>query len=171
MLSKKMQGAFNQQVNAELYSSYLYLAMVAYFESCDLKGCASWMRGQVQEELLHGMMIYDYVIERGGRVELGTIEAPTKTWDSPIAAFEDTYSHEQKVTGLINQLMDLAVSESDHASQVFLQWFVAEQVEEEATTSGILNKLKLAGSAGGGLFMIDNELGQRVFTPPTQKNG
>lgn len=166
MLSKKMEKAFNDQVNAELYSSYLYLAMSAYFKSIDLTGCANWMRIQVQEEMMHAMKLYDYISERGGLVALGAIEAPQAKWKSALDAFESTLKHEQLVTSLINTLMDLAVKEKDHAAQVFLQWFVAEQVEEEATASGIVNKVKLAGKTGGGLFMIDNELAQRVFTPP-----
>ncbi len=166
MLSKKMAKALNDQVNAEMYSSYMYLSMSAYFDSVDLEGCAQWMRGQVQEELMHAMKIYDYIIERGGDVVLGTIDAPSKKWKSAVDVFEATLKHEQLVTSLINKLMDLAVKEKDHAAQVFLQWFIAEQVEEEATAGGILNKVKLAGKSG--LFMLDNELGQRVFTMQTK---
>jgi len=166
MLGKNIAKALNQQVNAELHASYLYLSMAAYFESIDLAGFAAWMRAQVQEEMMHAMKIYDFINERGGRVILTAIEAPKVNWDSPLAAFEDTCAHEAKVTELINKLMNLAVKEGDHATQVFLQWFVTEQVEEEATAGSIVNKIKLAGD-GGGLFMLDNELGQRVFVPPT----
>ncbi|NDY41949.1 ferritin [Dissulfurirhabdus thermomarina] len=171
MLSEKMEAALNRQVNAELYSAYLYLSMVAYFESVDLPGCAAWMRAQTQEEVAHAMKIYDFINERGGRVRLSAIDAPPTEWDSPLAAFEDAYAHEQKVTGLINDLMNLAVAERDHATQIFLQWFVSEQVEEEASASAVVKKLRLAGDAAGGLLMIDNELGQRVFTPPGQAAG
>lgn len=166
MLSKKMAKALNDQVNAELYSSYMYLSMVAYFESIDLEGCALWMRGQVQEEMMHAMKLYDYIVERGGQVTLGAIDAPPKKWKSALDVFQATLKHEQLVTSLINTLMDLAIKEKDHAAQVFLQWFIAEQVEEEATAGGIVNKVKMAGESG--LFMLDNELGKRVFTPPAK---
>ena len=166
MLNKKMQEAINSQINAEIYSSYLYLSMSAYFESISLSGFASWMRAQAQEEMVHAMKFYDYVNERGGRVILGSIEAPPLEWESAVAVFDATYQHEQKVTGLINDLVDLAIEEKDHATNNLLQWFVSEQVEEEASASGVLNKAKLTGDAPGGLFMLDRELGARVFTMP-----
>lgn len=167
MLSKKMQEALNRQMNAELYSSYLYLSMSAYFESTGLGGFANWMRAQAQEELMHAMKFYDYVNERGGRVIVGAIEAPPSEWDGPLAVFEATYEHEQKVTSLINDLVNLAIEEKDHATNGFLQWFVTEQVEEEASHREIVNKLKLMGDARGGLFVLDRELGMRVFTMPS----
>jgi ferritin len=136
--------------------------MSAYFQSINLTGFAHWMRVQAQEELAHAMKFYDYVIERGGRVSLQAVEAPTSQWDSPLAAFEDAYRHEQKVTGLINQLVDDAVQSKDHATNAFLQWFVAEQVEEEASVDAIVQKLKLVGGSPGGLFMIDHHLGERA---------
>ena len=166
MLNKKMQEAINSQINAEIYSSYLYLSMSAYFESINLSGFASWMRAQAQEEMVHAMKFYDYVNERGGRVILGPIDAPPSEWESAVAVFDATYKHEQKVTGLINDLVDLAIEEKDHATNNLLQWFVSEQVEEEASASGVLNKAKLTGDAPGGLFMLDQELGARVFTMP-----
>ncbi|MEA2083721.1 MAG: ferritin [Thermodesulfobacteriota bacterium] len=166
MLNKKIQEAINSQINAEIYSSYLYLSMSAYFESISLSGFANWMRAQAQEEMVHAMKFYDYVNERGGRVILGPIEAPPSEWESPVAVFDATYQHEQKVTGLINDLVDLAIEEKDHATNNFLQWFVSEQVEEEASASAVLNKAKLTGDAPGGLFMLDQELGARVFTMP-----
>jgi ferritin len=166
MLNKKMQEAINSQINAEIYSSYLYLSMSAYFESINLSGFASWMRAQAQEEMVHAMKFYDYVNERGGRVILGPIEAPPSEWESAVSVFDATYQHEQKVTGLINDLVDLAIEEKDHATNNLLQWFVSEQVEEEASASGVLNKAKLTGDAPGGLFMLDQELGARVFTMP-----
>jgi len=169
MISKKMQDALNEQVNAELYSAYLYLAMEAYFESLNLAGFANWMRIQTQEEALHAMKIYDFVNERGGKVSLKAIAQPPSEWDSPLAVFEAVYKHEQKVTGLINKLVNLAVQEKDHATNSFLQWFVNEQVEEEASANGVLQKLKLVDKTPGGIFMLDSELGQRVFTPPTDK--
>jgi ferritin len=169
MLKENMLKALNSQLNAELYSAYLYLSMEAYFESIDLSGCANWMRAQAQEELTHAMKLYDYIVQRGERVTLSTIEGPQIEWDSPVAVFEHVYEHEQKVTGLINNLVDLSVSESDHATNNFLQWFVAEQVEEEESASSVLQRMKLAGDSKSGLFMLDSELGQRVFTPPADK--
>jgi ferritin len=157
-----MQEALNRHTNAELYSSYLYLSMCAYFQSVSLTGFAHWMRVQAREELAHALKFYDHVIERGGRATLQPVEAPPSQWDSPLAAFEDVYRHEQKVTGLINQLVDEAVQTTDHATNNFLQWFVSEQVEEEASADAIVQKLKLVGDAAGGLFMIDRELAQRA---------
>ena len=166
MIDDKMQEALNFQLNRELYSAYLYLAMGAYFEDQDLPGFGNWMRVQAQEELAHAMKFYDYIIQRGGRVLLADIEAPDTNWESPQAAFEQVYEHEQMVTGLINSLVDLALEISDHASNNFLQWYVAEQVEEEESASGVLQKVKMAGESGSGLFMLDGELAQRIFHPP-----
>jgi ferritin len=166
MLSPKMEAALNSQINAEYYSSYLYLSMAAYFDSINLPGFANWMRIQNQEEMFHTMKFFDYVAERGARVKLTAVEAPETEWESTLAAFEATLAHEQHVTSLVNKLVDLAVEESDHATNNFLQWFVGEQVEEEATADGILQQLRLMKDAPGGLFMIDRELGQRSFTPP-----
>jgi ferritin len=169
MIGKKMEKALNEQINAELYSSYIYLAMVAYFESENLPGCASWMRAQVQEENLHATKLFAFVCERGGRVILGAIDQPPKDWKSPLAAFEAAYEHEQYITGRINDLVDLALAEKDHASNAFLQWFVNEQVEEETSVDMVVQNLKMAEKAPGAMFMIDRELGQRTFTPPTQE--
>lgn len=166
MISEKMQEALNGQTNAELYSAYLYLSMAAYFQSINLPGFENWMRVQAQEELVHAMKFFNHVNERDGRVVLRSIEAPPTEWDSPLAAFEDAYQHEQKVTRLINDLVDLAVKEKDHATNNFLQWFVSEQVEEEASANGVVQKLELMRDAPGALFMIDRELAQRVFTMP-----
>lgn len=166
MISEKMQEALNEQVNAELYSAYLYLSMVAYFESENLHGFATWMRVQTQEEVMHAMKIYDYVNERGGRVTLKSIAEPPTEWKSPLAAFEAAYQHEQKVTGLINGLVNLAIEEKDHAANMFLQWFVNEQVEEENNADTIVQRIKLMADAPGAMYMLDNEMGQRVFTPP-----
>jgi ferritin len=167
MIGKKMQDALNEQVNAELYSAYLYLAMEAYFESVNLPGCANWMRVQTQEEVSHAMKIYDYVNERGGRVTLKPIAGPPAEWKSPLAVFEAAYKHEQKVTSLINDLVNLAIEEKDHAANMFLQWFVNEQVEEEKNAEEIVQKLKLMADAPGAMYMLDNEMAQRVYTPPT----
>ena len=165
MLNQRIQNAFNQQLNAELFSSYLYVSMSAYFESINLKGMANWMRIQAQEEVLHATKFYDFINERGGRVLLAPIEGPETEWDSPLAVFEDTCKHEAKVTGLINNLVDLAIKQKDHAANAFLQWFVTEQVEEEATPREIADKLKLVGDNTSVLFMIDQELGQRPPAP------
>ncbi len=166
MIKEKIQEALNKQLNAELFSSYLYLSMAAYFESINLKGFANWMRVQTQEELVHAMKFYNFIIERGGKAVLSAIEGPPTQWKSPLAVFEHAYKHEQKVTGLINNLVDLSIAEQDHATNNFLQWFVAEQVEEEASADEVVQKIKLMGDASGGLFMLDQELAQRVFTPP-----
>lgn len=166
MLSKKMEKALNEQVNAEMYSAYLYLSMESYFKSLNLNGFANWMRVQTQEEMSHAMKIYDYVNERGGRMLLKPIEGPPREWDSPPAVFEAVLAHEQKVTGLINNLVDLAIEEKDHATNSFLQWFVTEQVEEESSAGDNVQKLKMMENAPGGMFMLDRELSQRVFTPP-----
>ncbi len=161
MLTDKMQKALSGQMNAELYSSYLYLSMNAYFKSVNLDGFANWMYYQAQEELEHAMKFYDFICQRGGRVQLAQIEAPPSEWNSPLAVFEDTLAHEQKVTGLINDLVEIANKERDHASQIFLQWFVSEQVEEEDSVGGVLEQLKLMGEAKGGLFMMDREMAKR----------
>jgi len=169
MLKKNIEQAINKQINAELWSGYLYLSMSTYFHSINLDGFATWMRVQAQEELAHAMRFYDHVVERGGRVKLTSIEAVPTEWKSPLHAFEETYAHEQKVTGLINNIMKQAVDEKDYATMNMLQWFIDEQVEEEASADEILQKLKLIGNEGSGLFMIDRELAQRVFTPPSSK--
>ena len=166
MISKKMEEALNEQVNAELYSAYLYLSMESYFKSQNLNGFANWMRVQTQEEVAHATKIYDFINERGGRVTLKAIEGPQTEWDSTLAVFKAAYEHEQKVTSLINDLVDLAIKEKDHATNSFLQWFVNEQVEEEASADEIVQQLKMMENAPGGMFMLDRELGQRVFTPP-----
>jgi len=162
MINEKVEKALNDQVNAEMYSSYMYLAMSAYFESIDLPGFAQWMKAQAQEEMVHTMKMYDYVIERGGRIVFSAIDAPPAEWSSPQDAFEATLAHEQLVTGLINNLVDVAIAEKDHATNIFLQWFVSEQVEEEANVGSVLQHLKMVGDHGQGLFMMDRELGTRT---------
>jgi ferritin len=171
MLTDKMQKALNEQINAEYYSAYLYLSMSAYFESKGLKGFANWMRVQYQEELTHAEKIYDFVNEREGRVVLAEIKTPPQDWSSPLAAFEDALEHERKVSAMINELVNLSLEEKDHATNNFLQWFVAEQVEEEASVGEVRDQIRLAGETGGGMFMIDRELGTRTFTPPAQSSG
>ena len=166
MLNEKIETACNEQLQAEVYSAYLYWSMSAYFESINLAGFAGWMRVQALEEMTHAEKFFHFISERGGRVSLAAIQAPPVEWDSALAVFEDAYAHEQKVTALINSLVDLAVAEKDHASNAFLQWFVTEQVEEEATADDVVQKLKLMGDAPGGMFMLDREMAQRVFIPP-----
>jgi ferritin len=136
--------------------------MVAYFESENLSGFANWMKAQTQEETTHAMKIFDYVIERGGTVTLKSIAEPPAKWKSPLAAFEAAYKHEQMVTGRINDLVNLAIAEKDHATNAFLQWFVNEQVEEETSVSKIVEQLKMIEGAPGEFFMIDRELGKRA---------
>jgi ferritin len=170
MISKKMQEALNGQLNAELYSSYLYLSMAAYFLSLNLGGFANWMRVQAQEEDMHAMKFYNFINERGGRVLLKPIDGPQTEWDSPLAAFEAVLEHEQTVTGLINDLVELALVEHDHATNIFLQWFVTEQVEEEDSANDVIQQIKMVGEAEGGLFMLDRELAQRTFTPPADSS-
>lgn len=166
MLDPTMEQALNKQLNAELYSAYLYLSMAAYFYSLNLNGFANWMTVQNQEETLHAMKFYNYINERGGRIKLEQIDTPPTEWSSSLNVFEETLKHEEKVTGLINNLVDLAMAERDHASNAFLQWFITEQVEEEASANDIIQNLKLAGNDPHALFMLDRELGTRVFTPP-----
>jgi len=161
MLSKKLEAALNKQINEEFYSSYIYMAMAAYLEDANLDGCAHWMQMQAQEEHLHAMKIFDYMIERGARVELSAVAAPPKEWDSPVAAFEGALEHEKYMTGNINALADLCISEKDHATNNLLQWYVSEQVEEESQVDDILKKLAMMGTDGPGLFLMDRELKSR----------
>lgn len=161
MIKENVQAALNEQLNSELYASYYYLSMSAYFHASNLTGFASWMRAQAQEELMHAMKIYDFINDREGEVVLTTVAAPNQQWDDSLAAFEDAYQHEKAVTAQIYDLVDLSVKERDHATNTFLQWFVTEQVEEEATASDIVNKLKLVGNDGNGLFILDRDLGAR----------
>jgi ferritin len=161
MLSKKMQDAINEQIKNELYSGYLYLAMAAYAEDQNLPGFAHWMKAQCQEEVEHAMKFFNYIAERGGRVELRAIDQPPVEFASPTALFEETLAHEKKVTALIDQLYELALEEKDYPSQVLLQWYIEEQVEEESTAEGILETLKMAGEAGHALVMMDRALAHR----------
>jgi ferritin len=161
MLNDKIQAAMNKQINAELHSAYVYLSMSAYFEDQNLPGFANWMRMQAQEELAHAMRFYSFIHERMGRVLLEPIAAVPTEWDSPLAAFEAAFAHEQKITGMIHDLMNLAQQEKDHAAVSFLQWFVDEQVEEESSADAIVQQLKLVGDSGAGLYMVDREMGQR----------
>lgn len=167
MFSDKMNAYLNEQIKWELYSGYLYLSMSAWLAAQGLPGAASWMRVQAQEELSHAMMFYDFALERGGAVELRQIDAPALEWESVMAVFEQSLAHEQGVTARIYNLMSQAHEDKDYATATFLQWFVTEQVEEEASVQEVLQKLKLIQGAQGAMFMLDAELGKRVFTPPT----
>jgi len=166
MIDKKIEDAINKQINWELYSSYLYMSMASYCESINLKGFSSWMRTQAMEELTHVKRFYDFLTARGGRVILADIKAPPSEWDNAHAVFDETLAHEQHVTKLINDLMNLAHDIRDHASIGFLQWFVDEQVEEEESVDEVLQSLKLNENNPGGLFIIDKELAQRTFVAP-----
>ena len=166
MIDQKMQDALNEQIKQEFYSSYLYVALSAHFQGQGLPGFASWFRVQAQEELAHTMRVFDFIGDRGGCIEFYAVEAPPTKWDSPISAFEAVLEHEQQVTRRINALMELCFELRDHASRSFLQWFVDEQVEEEGSVQDILAKLRLVGHDGQGLFMVDQELATRTYTPP-----
>jgi ferritin len=161
MISEKMEKALNGQINEEFYSAYLYLAMSAWFESQNLPGFASWMRVQMREETTHAMKFFEFIHERRGRVVLKGIKEPGKAWKSPLAAFEAALEHEQHITGCINDLANLAIAEKDHATAGLLQWFVKEQVEEEAAADRIVQMLRMAANAPGALLMLDHAMGER----------
>lgn len=165
MLSQKMEKALNSQINKEFYSSYLYLAMASYFEAANLRGMAKWMRVQAMEESAHAMIIYHYVIERGGTVRLDALAAPGGDFASPVEVFQQALDHERTVTASIYSLMAAAQEERDFASQSMLNWFVDEQVEEEANATEVIEQLKMAGDKSGLLF-LDSSLGQRTFVTP-----
>ena len=165
-IKQSVEKSINDQINAELYSAYLYMSMAAYFHSLNLKGFANWMEVQAKEEFVHAKMFYNFLVDRGGIVQLRGIDTPPYKWESPEHVFAESYKHEQFVTDRINKLMDLSISESDHATVELLQWFVTEQVEEESNASGILEQIRLSGNNGSGIFLIDKELATRVFTAP-----
>ncbi|TKG97175.1 ferritin [Puteibacter caeruleilacunae] len=167
MLNKNVEAALNEQINAELYSSYLYLSMCAYLQNEGFAGMANWMKIQAQEELTHSNKFFDYVNERGGRVWLKAIDAVPTEFDGPEDVFKLVQEHEQKVTGLVNNLMDVAIAENDHATKSFLQWFIDEQVEEEASVQEIVDSLKLIKGNGHGMLMLDREMKARVFADST----
>ena len=161
MLSKTLQDVINEQIKHEFYSAFLYLSMAAYFESVDWPGFASWMRVQSGEEETHARKFVQYVIDRGGRVLLGAIDAPPTEFTGPHDVFQQALAHEQKVTGLINNIYALAVAENDYAAQSFLQWFINEQVEEEKNATLICGQLRRIGESSGSLFALDHHLGKR----------
>ncbi len=166
MISKKMIQALNKQLNNELFSAYLYLSMSSYANSVGLKGAANWFMVQYQEEMVHFMKFFDYINSQGINVELAAMDAPPGKFGSLLSMYEQALKHEQFITASINEWMELAVKEKDHATQIFLQWFVTEQVEEEASAGDVIARLKMAGETGAGLLMVDGELAARVFTPP-----
>lgn len=168
MLSNKMLKALNNHLNEELYSSYLYLSMAAYFEAKNLKGFANWMRIQSAEENMHGMKFFNYILQKGGKVSLMQINTPKVDWKDIPEVFSDTLKHEQKITGLINKLVEAAIAEKDYATHTFLQWFVTEQVEEEANVEEIIQKIEMIGDNKSGLYMLDNELGSRTAAPASE---
>lgn len=168
MIPEKIQEAFNQQIKYELESAYLYLAMAAYFDAAGFEGMGRWMRAQTQEELTHAMRFYKHIIERGGEVRLQPLSITAQKWDSPLAAFQAAYEHERFITDKIHGLVRLAQAENDFASNSLLQWFVDEQIEEEESTSKVVQELKLVAEDGRGILMIDRELGQRSFVLPPE---
>ena len=161
MINEKVEKALNAQINKELFSSYIYLSMSSFFESKNLTGMAAWMKIQADEEHLHAMKFYAYVIQKGGRVILTAIEAPPNQWKSVLEVFEETYKHEKFITASIDDLVNLSLEVKDHATNNFLQWFVTEQVEEEANVTKIIDDLKMIGDNSYGVFMLDRELGTR----------
>jgi len=165
-----MVEPLNRQINREIYSAYLYLSMSAYSTFKGLKGFANWFMVQYQEEMAHAMKIYDYINDQDGQVKLMAVEQPPTEFGSPLEMFKKTLEHEKFVTKCINDLVNLAIEEKDHATKIFLQWFVTEQIEEEANDNNIIAKLRLVGKEGKGLLMIDKELATRVFTPPAASN-
>ena len=169
MISKKIVDAINGQINAELFSAYLYLSMRAWADANDLPGFATWMKVQAMEEFTHAERLYNYIVERDGVAVMGAIEGPQTSWKDALDVAEGVLAHEQKVTGLINDIVDLAIEEKDHATNNFLKWFVDEQVEEEASATEVVRKVKMLKDAPGGMFMLDNEMGTRVFTPPADE--
>lgn len=167
MLSEKLNSEFNAQIGKEFYSGYFYLSMVDWFEDNSLQGFSKWMRIQVQEELSHAMIMFNFLQEAGGKADLPAIAKPPADFTSPLDVFQRGLEHEQSITASINSLMDIAVEEKNHAVRSFLNWFVDEQLEEEDNFSTIIGKLKLIEkSSGGGIFMLDNELGSRIFAIP-----
>ena len=165
-MNEKIEKMINDQMNFEIYSAYIYMAMGAYCDSIDLEGFAHWFKTQAQEEMYHAIKMYNYVLERTGRPFFTQIDAPAKEWGSLKEAFQDALKHEKIVTDRINKIMTTAIDENDHASRSFLNWFVDEQVEEEASVDAVIKKFNLIKDSGQGLFMLDKEMATRVFTTP-----
>lgn len=165
MISKKMAEAVNKQINAELYSAYLYLGMSSYAATAGLKGTAHWLFVQAQEETTHALRFYNYLIEQNKQPSLSAVAQPPAKFKSSLDVFEQVLEHEKHVTALINEIANLAVKEGDHASSIMLQWFITEQIEEEANALDIISKLQMIGESKGGLYMLDKELAARMFVP------
>ncbi len=169
MIKEKLEESINEQINAEMYSAYLYLSMAVDFGEKNLDGFENWMRLQAQEELDHAMRFLDYLKERGGRVKLETIEKPEVNWSSPLEAFQYVYEHECKVTGMIDDMVDLAEKENDRATLNMLQWFVDEQVEEESSADDIVQKLKMVEDSPSGLLMLNDRMAQRTVSSQSEE--
>lgn len=167
MLSKKMEDALNGQINKEMFSAYLYLSMSSYAETSGLKGISTWFKVQYHEEMVHAMKFYEYINRQGGAVALKAIGEPEIDFKSPLTMFEKALEHERFITRSINELIDIAISEKDHASKAFLDWYVTEQVEEEQNALEIVQTLKMIGDNTAALYMYDKELGARLVTVPT----
>lgn len=166
MLISRIEKELNKQLNKEFFSAYLYMSMSAYFQSVDLLGFANWMNIQAREEMLHAEKFYNFIHERNGKVVLEQLDKPQTDWESPLAAFEDALKHELFITSSLNDLVNAALEEKDHATNIFLQWFITEQIEEESNALEIIRKLKLMQDAPGGMFMLDKELAARVLVLP-----
>lgn len=166
MINKRMQDAINEQIKFEIYSANLYLSMSAYIEGKNLKGIAHWLRVQYEEETFHALKLYDYLKNREGQVIIQSIDAPPSEFGTPLETFQKVLEHEQHVTASINKLYKIAIEENDFAAQIFLQWFINEQMEEEASASEVIGKMKLIGDRGVDLLYLDTELATRVFVPP-----
>ena len=165
-MNPKIEKVLNEQINLELYSSYIYMSMASYLKSLNLNGFEHWMIIQVQEELAHALKIYTYVTERGGSVVFEPIAKPPQTWESPVEVFKNSYEHEELVTSKIHEIVNLALSEKDHTTNAYMQWFLNEQVEEEARVLDIYKQLKFANNSPQVLLMLDREFAQRVFVDP-----
>ena len=166
MISKNLENAINEQINFEFYSAYTYLAMSAYAEEIDFPGAANFFKIQAQEELDHARKMYDYLFQKGGKVVLEAIEKPKAEFDNLLNIFEDGLKHEQTVTKRIYNIANIALDEKEHATMSFLSWFVDEQVEEEENFTNLVKKIKRASGNEANLYMIDDELATRVYTPP-----
>jgi ferritin len=167
MIAKKIEDAINGQINKEMFSAYLYLSMASWAEVSGLKGITTWLKVQYHEEMVHGMKFYEYIIRKGGVVRLAKIDTPENTFDSALSMFEKVLTHEEFISKSINDLMDLAITEKDHATKVLLDWYVNEQVEEEQNVNEIIQTLKMIGDNKAALYLYDKELGARTLTVPS----
>jgi len=166
MLTARIERELNKQLNREFFSAYLYMSMAAYFQSVDLLGFSNWMQIQAKEELFHAEKFYTFIHERNGKVVLEELGKPQTEWESPLAAFENSLAHEVFITSSLNELVNASLEEKDHATNIFLQWFITEQIEEESNATEIIRKLKLMKDAPGGMYMLDKELAARTLVLP-----